>query len=214
MLKLILSLILASVPLPSINGLTITFDDGPTKHTVKILNILKKHKVRAIFCIPAGNLYNKKALAIAKRTIKEGHIICNHSVNHPNFSKLTKKQQRWQMLRSQQIFKKLLGITPKYFRPPFGIITKYMRYYIAYYGMKLLYWNISPSLDSRDWSPKTTPYQIYSKIVGNWKRMRARKKNRTGIAIFHDTHWRTVSVLEKIILRVKRGYKIKKVSYR
>lgn len=197
--------------LPSTNGLTFTFDDGPTKHTVKILNILKKHSVKAVFCIPAVNLYNKKRREIAKRAMREGHIMCSHSYNHPNFSKLTKKQQRWQIVRSQQIFKRLLGVTPKYFRPPFGVITRHMRYYVRYYGMELLYWSTWPSLDSGDWHPKTSPSRIYTRIIRGW--LRLRKKGKSGVALFHDTHWRTAYVLEKIILRVKKGYKPKKLSY-
>ena len=193
--------------LPETNGLTFTFDDGPTEHTIKILNILKKHKIRAIFCIPAINLYNKKRRAIAKRAIREGHIMCNHSFSHLFFSKLTKKQQRWQILGPQWIFKKLLGVVPKYFRPPFGVITKYMRVLLKRYGVKMLYWSCAPNLDSGDWNPRTSPSMIYNRIIKNW--IKLRKKNKNGVALFHDTHWRTASVLEKIILRVKKGYKTK-----
>ncbi len=213
MIKLIMTLLLSVSPtLPSINGLTVSFDDGPTKYTVKILDILKKHKVKAIFCIPAARLSSEKALATAKRAMREGHIICNHSVSHPDFSKLTKGQQHWQIRRSQQIFKKKLGIKPVYFRPPFGVITRTMRYYIAYYGMNLFYWSTFPSLDSRDYSPRTKPYQIYNLIIRNW--IKLRKKGRSGIALFHDTNFRTASIIEKIVIRVKKGYKAKKSPYK
>lgn len=213
MLELILALILSSSPtLPSTKGAVFTFDDGPTKHTVKILDVLKKHKIKAVFCMPAVNLYRKGALKIAKRAIKEGHTICNHSWNHPNFSKLSKYQQERQFIRSQRTFKKLLGFKPKYFRPPFGVITRHMWFLIRYNKMKMLYWHI----DSSDWSPKTTRYIMYHRVIRLWKRRHRvrKKKGKPDIIIFHDTNWRTSSTIEKIIIRIKKGYKPKKASYR
>lgn len=181
------------------NGLVFTFDDGPSlKYTPKVLDILKKHKVKAVFCIPAVNLLDKRRVVIAKRALKEGHAICNHSYSHPDFGKISKTKQRWEILHSQRIFKNKLGITPKYFRPPCGVITRYMRQVLKENNLKLLYWDIDP----RDWSPRTTAYQIYYKVIRGW--LRLRKRGKTGVVLFHDVNKRTISVIEKIIIRVKK----------
>ncbi|MCQ2455181.1 MAG: polysaccharide deacetylase family protein [Clostridia bacterium] len=55
----------------------LTFDDGPSKNTTKILDILKKNKVKAtFFVIGTGNL------DLLPRIKKEGHAIGLHSNSH------------------------------------------------------------------------------------------------------------------------------------
>lgn len=184
-------------PLPVTNGLVFTFDDGPSKYTIKLLNILKKHKVKAVFCIPAYNLKSKRLLRIAKRAAKEGHLICNHSYTHPRFDRLSKAAQTYQFKKSQQLFKKH-KFKIEYFRPPFGIITSHMRYLVKKYNLKVLMWDI----DTRDWSPKTSRQQIYNRVIRKWKRFR--KKGKTGVVLFHDVNWKTVSIIKRIIIKINK----------
>lgn len=65
-------------PLPS-NGKVIymTFDDGPTEHTPKLLDILKKYNVKATFFVVYSG--NQEML---KRMVEEGHTVANHSATH------------------------------------------------------------------------------------------------------------------------------------
>lgn len=55
----------------------LTFDDGPSKNTITILDTLKEHNIKATFFIN-GN-YNKD---IVQRIINEGHAIGNHTTSH------------------------------------------------------------------------------------------------------------------------------------
>ena len=64
--------------------IALTFDDGPNSlYTPRILDILKKYKVKATFFLIGKNVeaYPK----IAKRIADEGHCIGNHSYSHPDF---------------------------------------------------------------------------------------------------------------------------------
>lgn len=65
-------------PLPS-NGKVIymTFDDGPSEHTPKLLDILKKYNVKATFFVVYSG--NQEML---KRMAEEGHTVANHSATH------------------------------------------------------------------------------------------------------------------------------------
>jgi len=182
------------------HGLIFTFDDGPnTQNTGRVLDVLKKHRVHAVFCVVAANLSDTKHVDLSKRAIREGHLICNHSVTHPDFSKISKARQVREVARANQIIKQKLGVKPVFFRPPSGVVTGTMLYALRYHGLKLFMWDI----DSKDWHPRTSMSRIYSRVISRWKRRRCKNS----IVLFHDVNARTVKVLEKIILRVKRETK-------
>lgn len=58
----------------------LTFDDGPSKETEKILDILKKRQVKAtFFSIGRDDAFSKK---MYQRIVKEGHTLGMHSYSH------------------------------------------------------------------------------------------------------------------------------------
>lgn len=67
----------------------LTFDDGPsTNNTPKILEILKKNNIKATFFL-IGKCAEQNP-ELVKREISEGHVVANHTYNHPlNFFKET-----------------------------------------------------------------------------------------------------------------------------
>ena len=61
----------------------LTFDDGPTiSVTPKILDILKKHNIKATFFVIGKKV--KENPEIVKRTYNDGHFIGNHTYSHNN----------------------------------------------------------------------------------------------------------------------------------
>ena len=59
----------------------LTFDDGPSKNTVKILDILKKYNVTATFFVIGENLTDS-GVEIAKQALAEGHMLGMHTETH------------------------------------------------------------------------------------------------------------------------------------
>ena len=59
----------------------LTFDDGPSENTIKILDILKEYDAKATFFV-IGNSISEKTKPILERIIKEGHAIGLHANNH------------------------------------------------------------------------------------------------------------------------------------
>lgn len=59
----------------------LTFDDGPSKNTVKILDILKKYDAKATFFV-IGNSLNEENRETLNRMMEEGHAIGMHANNH------------------------------------------------------------------------------------------------------------------------------------
>lgn len=63
--------------------LYLTFDCGyENGNTAKILDTLKKQHVPGAFFVVGD--YLKTAPALVKRMGDEGHLVCNHTYNHPN----------------------------------------------------------------------------------------------------------------------------------
>lgn len=56
----------------------LTFDDGPSETTEGLLEILKKHDVRASFFVTGRYGYTD----LIGRMKKEGHLVCLHSFSH------------------------------------------------------------------------------------------------------------------------------------
>lgn len=86
----------------------LTFDDGPSKITVKVLDILKEEKVPATFFILGTNIEGREA--ILRRIYNEGHTIGNHSFTH-NYGKIYKDSQEIlkEYSQTEKALKKVLG---------------------------------------------------------------------------------------------------------
>jgi len=58
----------------------LTFDDGPSKYTPKILDILKRYNIKATFFVLGTSVQNYPEYL--KREVEEGQSIANHSFSH------------------------------------------------------------------------------------------------------------------------------------
>ncbi|MCX7612091.1 MAG: polysaccharide deacetylase family protein [Ignavibacterium sp.] len=101
------------------NKILLTFDDGPISNiTADILNILSKHKIKAIFfCVGENILRN---ISLTGEIIKEGHSIGNHTFNHQVLLNLTDYQKLKQIQKFNTLMLEKFNYQVKYFRPPHG----------------------------------------------------------------------------------------------
>lgn len=131
---------------PSTKQVALTFDDVPDpRFTGQVLDVLKKYKVRATFFVVGSRA--EKHPDLVKRMVKEGHVIGNHSYNHPEFSKLSMTAFRRQILRTGDIIQRLTGYTPKMIRPPYGDINEEQLRWARKQRYSIVNWNV----DSLDW---------------------------------------------------------------
>lgn len=59
----------------------LTFDDGPSRNTVKILDTLAEYNVSATFFLIGENM-TEEGVKIAKRAVEEGHMLGMHTETH------------------------------------------------------------------------------------------------------------------------------------
>lgn len=175
--------------------IALTFDDGPSKYTKGILELLKKYDARATFFV-IGNkveLYQD----IIREMIALGNEIGNHSYNHKWLTKVTDDELVNQINMTQNIIKETTGITPKLFRPTYGSINQHLRKQIS---LDIIMWDV----DTSDWKT-TNPQKISSYTLKNIKE--------NDIILMHDTHKQTYEALKIMLPKLKeQGYQFVTVS--
>jgi len=124
----------------------LTFDDGPDPvFTPAILEKLRKYGVKATFFLLGTNI--EKFPEIAKQIAAEGHVIGNHTYDHPKLADATDEEYHYQIQKSDELIGHLVGYKPKFFRPPYGSITGSQVQWATEQGMMVTQW----SIDTLDW---------------------------------------------------------------
>lgn len=100
-------------------AIALTFDDGPSESTPALLDILAAHSVSATFFMCGKNV--RRLPAIAQEVRRRGHEIGNHSDTHPRFDFKPPEFIFREMALAQETIKLKVGVTPRYFRAPYGV---------------------------------------------------------------------------------------------
>ena len=95
----------------------LTFDDGPSTLTPRILDILEQYDATATFFVIGGQVDATTEPTI-RRAVALGCEIGSHSFTHPYMSKLSEQEQRKQSEQTIAAIEQYAP-TPKYFRPPY-----------------------------------------------------------------------------------------------
>lgn len=123
-----------------------TFDDAPDEiYTPQILDVLKKHDVKATFFLLGARV--KKYPHIVKRIYNEGHIIGNHTYWHPELTKTGVANMVWEINENEKAIKSVLGFNTNLFRAPYGALNEEMVRKLKEMGYQGIGW----SIDSEDW---------------------------------------------------------------
>lgn len=146
------------------NYVALTFDDGPSpEYTPLILDILKEKQVKATFFMVGSHV--KKYPEVAKRIIKEGHELGNHTYNHVNIPTLKYNDLTQEIIQTNHIIHQITEEFPVYLRPPRGMYDARYRRLAHLLGQRIILWTIS----GRDWKSSTSADTIVSRIVNKAK---------------------------------------------
>jgi len=130
------------------NRVALTFDDGPNgQYTLDILNILEHNNTKACFFLLAKNIEHSPEIAL--RIKEEGHLIGNHTYNHPHLNTLSIQEILWQIEEAEAVFNRILNIKPQFFRPPYGEYNGVVEKIIQEKGYRLVLWDMD--CHSMDW---------------------------------------------------------------
>ncbi|MDP5169502.1 MAG: polysaccharide deacetylase family protein [Bacteroidia bacterium] len=119
----------------------LTFDDGPTPQiTDWVLDVLNAYEAKATFFMVGDQV--RKHPETAHRVIDEGHTVGNHTRTHLNGKKTPTYQYLRDFAECQQILREYTGHRPKFFRPPYGRITKAQAEPILKRGLEIVMMDI------------------------------------------------------------------------
>ncbi|MEX2460447.1 MAG: polysaccharide deacetylase family protein [Paenibacillaceae bacterium] len=179
----------------------LTFDDGPSAQTLKVLAILQKERIKASFFM-VGKIAEEHPEWV-KQVEKAGHTIGNHSYNHVYKQLYGHIDEFWrQIQQTERILYDICGIKPELVRAPGGTYKHFDAFY--YYdmdeaGYTLMDWN----MDSGDSTRANVPAK---EIVDKVKQSTLRHEV---VLLMHDGtgHGQTVEALPEIIQYFKKmGY--------
>lgn len=118
----------------------LTFDDGPHINTVKVLEVLKKHDVKAIFFIIGKNIQGNEA--ILKQIVAEGHQIGNHSFSHHNWIDVWSTKKVTEDFATCQKLIEQYQPNSKLFRPPYGVTNPNIAKAVKKLSLQSIGWNV------------------------------------------------------------------------
>lgn len=127
--------------------LALTYDDGPNDpYTGHLLEVLARHDVKATFFM-IGKFVEHRPL-IAREVCNAGHVVGNHTYEHPNLIFVGERGLRAQLERTQKAIADHACGIPKLFRPPFGGRNPLTFGVVRELGMIPIMWRVT----CYDWS--------------------------------------------------------------
>lgn len=150
--------------------IAITFDDGPSGYTEKLLDYLKKNDIKVTFFL-VGNRLSSYPETL-KRQVNEGHEIGYHSYAHVEQTTLSSAQITSDFEKAEATLKKITGAEFSVWRSPGG---GYNDRVLKAIDLPHIMW----SVDSYDWKVRNTE-KVYRNIMN--------QAHDGGIVLIHDLY--------------------------
>jgi peptidoglycan/xylan/chitin deacetylase (PgdA/CDA1 family) len=100
-------------------AVALTFDDGPSESTPRLLELLAHHDVRATFFQCGAHV--RRLPSIAREVGAAGHLFGNHTNSHARLWLHSAEFIFAEMQEAQRAIGDATGCEPRYFRPPYGV---------------------------------------------------------------------------------------------
>ena len=181
----------------------LTFDDGPSAHTERLLGILKKYNVKATFFV-INNGYSH----LIGNIVAQGHSIAAHSYSH-NYNKIYASEEAYfeDLNRILSVIKDKSGVSTKLIRFPGGSSNTVSRFNpgimsrltnaVVDEGYRYFDWNVS----SGDAGSANTAKKVYDNVINGIK------GRNISVVLQHDTKGCSVDAVEDIIIwGLENGY--------
>lgn len=141
--------------------LALTFDDGPNDPwTPRLLEVLDRHQVCATFFLIGSFVAQRPDLA--RQVAAAGHVIGNHTWDHPNLVLVRSGEAESQIKRCAEALDQAVGAHSNLFRPPFGGRTPQALRAVRRCGLVPVLWSVS----GWDWQDKPAAY-VENKVMGS-----------------------------------------------
>lgn len=138
----------------------LTFDDGPDPaSTPQFAQVLADHGVLATFFL-LGSMV-EQAPRLAAELAAAGHEIGVHGWDHRYLPARTPAATRSDLRRATDLIERVSGSRPRYFRPPYGVLSGPALLTARELGLTPVLWGAW----GREWTPGATPDSVYSTLA-------------------------------------------------
>ncbi|KAG8908926.1 Carbohydrate esterase 4 protein [Tulasnella sp. 403] len=130
--------------------IALTFNDGPTKWTEDLVNVLDGFGAKGTFFVTGKQnghcIYHDKSVARINYAYSHGHQIATHTWDHPgDLRSLSDPDVNKELHRLDRALKKILGIKAHFFRPPGGNYDNRIRKLVKANGQDIVLWDFDPN---------------------------------------------------------------------
>lgn len=180
----------------------LTFDEGyENGYTKPILDVLKKHSVPAAFFI-TGSYFEKNG-DLVDNMVNDGHIVGNHTLNHPSLPEKTPEEIKNEVEGLNKKFFEKYGKNMKYLRPPMGEYSEKSLHITKEMGYTNVFWSFA----YKDWETDNQKGKDYA--------FNEVKKylHGGGVILLHAVSADNAAALEDIILYAREmGFEFKSLD--
>ena len=177
---------------------SLTFDDGPSRYTDRILDLLEEHGGQATFFVLGYRVENHRDTV--QRAWELGNEIASHSWSHARLAQLSPEAIIQDLQSTSDAIRSVTGYSPPIMRPPFGQTSEVVRNATEELGYAIVNWN----LDTLDWRYRDAD-KIYNTIMN--------EVEDGSFTVLHDIHTTTAAAMEKVIPSlISKGYQLVTVS--
>lgn len=172
-------------------AVALTFDDGPSNQTGRILDALEKDGGLATFFLVGDRV--EKYAETAQREYASGCLVGTHMYSHTKLTDMTAAEVENELNQCRAIHLSVIGAQPSVARPPYGSANATVREAV---NLPLINW----SLNSNDWETRDAD-RIYNDVMNNIQD--------GDIVLFHDLKDFSASAIERIVPALtKQGYQL------
>jgi peptidoglycan/xylan/chitin deacetylase (PgdA/CDA1 family) len=170
-------------------NVALTFDDGPSPYTGRLVQVLRRLHARATFFDVGSRIGYWPAAVRGQVRIGE---LGNHTWSHPDLAGLSTADARRELESTQRAIARAVGSVPLLFRPPYERATPAVDRLARSLGLLDVRW----SADSGDSIPGTTPRAAVRTAVAALRP--------GAIVLFHDPHPSTPAVAAAVVRAARR----------
>lgn len=176
----------------------LTFDDGPSKHTSRLLSILAKYNVKATFFVCGSG-----SLSVLDDIANAGHTLALHSKTH-KYSQIYASESAYyeDLYAIRSIVEQYSGVKSNIIRFPGGSSNVISKKYcpgimttlsksVQENGFVYFDWNV----DSKDAGGAKTSSEVANNVINGI----SNSKRKNLVVLQHDTHGYSVDAVEQII---------------
>ena len=189
--------------------IALTFDDGPDPEwTPQVLDVLRRHHVRATFFVTGANAASHPLLL--RQVFADGHELGNHTTTHTHVGAVSAGRANWELRQTQLVLAGAISRQTALLRPPYSSTPAELDgagWLAARRGAAAGYLVVLSDLDSKDWQRPGVDTIVARSTPPD---------QRGAIVLMHDgggDRSQTVAAVDRLITNLKAdGWQFRTVS--